>query len=150
MKGLWSFETLWTVYPTIQQNIPEDLNLHCENLGVCVHYCAHKITPFNTIYCSLTSVCKIHFNIILLLCYVSKMVFSLQVFRVKFDIHFSSSPCVLQDSHITKICHPLEMAESINNTIPKVIAIQQIVCNKRKNHLYNSWSENKTINAILL
>lgn len=29
------------------------------------------------------------------LCYVSKMVFSLQVFRVKFDIHFSSPPFVL-------------------------------------------------------
>ena len=29
----------------IQQNTPEDLNLHCENLGVCVHYHAHKISP---------------------------------------------------------------------------------------------------------
>jgi hypothetical protein len=83
-------------------------------------------------------------------CYVSKMVFSHQVFRVKFDIHFSSPQCVLHDTCITKVCHTLEVAQYINNSTAKVTAIQQIVCNERKNLLYNSWSENKTITAILL
>jgi hypothetical protein len=83
-------------------------------------------------------------------CYASKMVFSHQVFRVKFDIHFSSPPCVLHDTCITRVCHTLEMAQYINNSTAKVTAIQQIVCNERKNLIYNSWSENKTITAILL
>lgn len=57
---------------------------------------------------------------------------SLQVFRVKFSIHFSSLPRVLRDSCITKICHTLEMAQYINNTMSKskFTVIQQSVCKK--------------------
>jgi len=66
------------------------------------------------------------------LCYVSKMVFSLQVFRVKFDINFSSPPCVLHDSCITKVCHTWRWHSTLTILHPKLLQYNRLYVIKKE------------------